>query len=208
MHLILMGPPGSGKGTQAKLLAKKYNLEHISSGDLLRSNPNLTEDQKAVINSGKFPPDEMMFDIIKAKLDSCKEKGWILDGYPRTVNQALLLKDILDEGSFHIIYLDACRDMLRKRITGRITCQNCGSVFHKNFAPPKEEGICDNCGSELTHRADDNGKVLINRLEMYYKMTEPVIQYYEKHADLKTVKSDKDTTIEDVFEKLRKILKK
>ncbi|MCH9621411.1 MAG: adenylate kinase [Chlamydiia bacterium] len=208
MHLILIGPPGSGKGTQAKKLVDEFGLEHISTGDLLRNNPNLTKDQRAVINSGGFPPDEMMFEIVKAKLDSCKDKGWILDGYPRTINQAILLKKVLDESSMHIIYFDACRKMLRTRITGRLTCTSCGTVFHNKYNPPKEGGICDNCGHELIHRNDDNEKVMINRLDMYYKMTAPVIEYYKKHGHLKTIKSDEDSTIEEIFQKVKKLIKK
>jgi len=207
MHLILIGPPGSGKGTQAKKLVYEFGLEHISTGDLLRNNPHLTPDQRKVIDSGNFPPDEMMFDIVKAKLDTCTGKGWILDGYPRTINQALLLKKVMSEDSLDIIYFDACRTMLRKRIANRLSCSNCGAVFNKKGNPPKVDGICDSCGHELIHRKDDNDKVMINRLDMYYKMTEPVIEYYHKHGHLKTIKSDESTTIDEIFEKVKKIIK-
>lgn len=208
MHLLLIGPPGSGKGTQAHKLSTLFDLEHISTGGLLRHNPNLTDEQKEIINSGNLIPDEMMLEIVKAKIHSTHKKGWILDGFPRTKNQATLLSSILDEKKITIIYLDVDKNELLERITGRISCQNCGTVYHKQTKPPIKNGVCDECGGHLEHRADDNQKTLTHRLETYYIHTEPVINYYKEKNLLHSVPSSNSHSIEEVFERIKKILKR
>ena len=208
MHIILIGPPGSGKGTQAKKICDVLGLEHVSTGDLLRGNPHLTAEQKEIIETGKILPDEMMFEIVKTKLDSCGKRGWILDGFPRTTAQAHFLKTFLDEKDLNIIYLDVDKEMLIDRIVGRLSCGSCGSVYHNHYNAPKVADVCDKCGSALSHRKDDTAKTMVARLENYYKMTKPVIDYYATHGHLKTIVSKADTTIEQIFQKIQEILKK
>lgn len=206
MHIILIGPPGSGKGTQAHKLAKQYQIEHISTGALLRGNPNLTEEQLEIIGSGKLIPDNMMLDIVVDKLKSLDDKGWILDGYPRTVNQAKDLDSVLKVETKKVVYLQIDEKELEDRILGRLTCKNCGEVYHLSAKPPKEKGICDLCGEALAHRVDDEIEVIKQRLRSYHDHTAPVINYYKENKSLHTVKSGGGRSIEEIFEEVKEAL--
>ncbi len=206
MHIVLIGPPGSGKGTQALKLAKEYSLDHISTGDLLRHNPHLTEEQKMIINSGKLIPDQMMLEILKSKLDLCGKNGWILDGYPRTVAQAESLFSILSTTNFQVLYFHINEDELLDRITGRLTCTSCGAVYHIKSSPPVKENVCDDCKGDLTHRKDDTKEVIRKRLETYHQFTLPVINYYKKKQILHQIESGNAKTIQEIFESVKNAL--
>jgi adenylate kinase len=206
MHIILIGPPGSGKGTQAHKLSKKYQIPHISTGALLRENPNLTKEQQEIINSGKLISDEMMLNIVMDKLNSSLDQGWILDGYPRTVNQAKDLDSVLKLSTKKVIYLKIEEKELEDRILGRLTCKNCGEVYHIEAKPPKIVGICDVCKDGLTHRLDDEAKVIKQRLKSYHEYTQPVINYYKQNKVLHTIESGAGKTIEEIFEEIKKAL--
>lgn len=208
MHLILVGPPGSGKGTQAKKIAADFGVEHISTGDLLRNNPNLSQEQKDIINSGSLIPDLMMLDIVKDKLSRCKGKGWILDGYPRTLEQAHLLENALEDGSTKVLYFSLDTKELLNRITGRLTCPACGAVFHKVSKKPQLEGICDSCKEPLIQRKDDHEEVVKKRLDTYFTSTEPVIEYYRDKKILEKVECGNDHSIDQIFNNIKEILKK
>lgn len=206
MQIILLGPPGSGKGTQGKKLAEKYQLEHISTGDLLRNNPDLTEEQKNIIQSGNLIPDNLMLEIVTTKLKGCRDKGWILDGYPRTTKQAKDLDSVLSGVEKKVLYFAIKDDELMKRLTGRLTCSSCGAVFHKISNPPKKSNICDICNSELYQRSDDTEEIVKKRLETYHQHTEPVINYYKNNKNLSTLDSGGGKSIEEIFEQAKKKL--
>jgi len=206
MRIILIGPPGSGKGTQAIKFAKEFALDHISTGDLLRHNPHLTQEQKEIISSGKLIPDAMMLEIVKSKLDMCGENGWILDGYPRTIEQAENLSSILPPHSFKVIYFHIDEKELVDRITGRLTCSSCGEVYHKKNKVPLKELRCDSCQGDLIHRNDDSEEVIKKRLETYHKFTTPVINYYKLQGVLYNLESGSTKTIEEIFDSMKKIL--
>lgn len=204
MQIIVMGPPGSGKGTQAKIIEKTFNLTHISSGDLLRNNPNLPQEIRDIMNSGAFPPDEMMLDLVKLELDRCTS-GWILDGFPRTLNQAKMLEKMYPE-NVKIIYFHIDEAELVNRLTGRLTCPKCGKIYHSTANPPKTPGICDDDGSTLTQRKDDTEEVVKNRLAVYREKTAPIIDYYNKKSLLQTIEAGGSNSIDSIFSNITKIL--
>ncbi|MCH9812166.1 nucleoside monophosphate kinase [bacterium] len=203
MHLILIGPPGSGKGTQAKKIAKEFHLDHISTGDLLRNNPDLTKEQKELLNSGKLIPDMMMLDIVKARLNKCHGRGWILDGYPRTIAQAHLLENALEDGTVKVLYFTLDTKELVDRITGRLSCPACGSVFHKITRPPKKDNLCDNCGEPLIHRKDDTEEVIKKRLDTYFTYTDPVVKYYQDKNRFYNIACGNKHSIDEIFETIK-----
>lgn len=184
--VMLMGPPGSGKGTQAKHLSLKLHLPHISTGDLFRENLStgtpLGEKAKTFINSGQLVPDElvieMLFDRV-ARTDCAR--GYLLDGFPRTLPQAEAYdKHISSNESVKVLNLEVPSGHLLKRLTGRLTCKACGHIHNTYFTPPKSAGKCDVCGGELTQRADDSEAVVAERLDVYDKQTKPLIAHYQK----------------------------
>ena len=186
LKLILIGPPGAGKGTQAKKISQKYEIDHISTGDILRENirkaTQLGKAAKSYIENGQLVPDELLIQIIYEKLDSCKN-GFLLDGFPRNVEQAEALQRYLDEkkdGLSNVLLIETEQDVLIERITGRRTCKNCGAVYHITQSPPKIEGSCDLCGANLYQREDDKEDTLIKRLNVFMNLTAPVINYYKK----------------------------
>jgi len=195
MNLIFLGPPGAGKGTQAKLLSEKYQIPQISTGDILRA---AVRDQtpmglkaKACMDSGALVPDEVVVGIVHERLsmqDCCK--GFILDGFPRTIAQADALKNTLTQLGKkieHVISITVDNDELLTRITGRRTCVKCGKGYHVLFDPPKKDGICDVCGSELIQRDDDKEETMKKRLSVYDQQTEPLIDYYSKESLLRPI---------------------
>jgi adenylate kinase len=191
--IILLGPPGSGKGTQAIEISKHKNVPHISTGDLFRenigNNTELGKEAKSFMDQGRLVPDDLVLNMLfdRVSRPDCKN-GYVLDGFPRTIPQAEALDRFLkDKSKVIALNLDVPDDVIIKRIEGRLTCKTCGNMYHKDFSPPVEEGICDKCGSPLIQRADDTREVVMERLRVYKEQTAPLIQYYEKQGVLKTV---------------------
>ena len=184
MKLILIGCPGAGKGTQAKKLSKYFGIAHISTGDLLREQIKLeTELGKEVadiIHSGHLVPDEIVTKILSERIerDDCKN-GYILDGYPRNLSQAEGLTDIIGEVD-KVVLIDVDDNVIVERISGRRGCPKCGQMYHIQYNPPKEQDICDECGSKLVQRKDDAEETVKNRLKVYHETTSPIVDYYDE----------------------------
>ncbi|MCI7146329.1 MAG: adenylate kinase [Clostridiales bacterium] len=212
MNLILLGPPGAGKGTQAAKIIEKYNIPHISTGDIFRENikngTELGKKAQEYMNKGQLVPDELVVEIATDRLtkDDCKN-GFLLDGFPRTVFQAEELDKFLEaRGSAvdHVLDIEVDREELMKRLTGRRVCSKCGASFHVVSIPPKKEGICDVCGAELIQRKDDNEETAANRIEVYNKETRPLVDYYEKAGNISHI--DGAAGLENVFNTIAGIL--
>jgi adenylate kinase len=213
MNIILLGPPGAGKGTQAKRLEDRYGLVQLSTGDMLRalvaSGAPLGLQAKEIMESGQLMPDELMIRMISDRIDQSDcAKGFILDGFPRTVPQAEALDRMLGGKSMrldHVIEMRVDDAALVERITGRYTCAKCGKGYHDRFEKPKVEGVCDACGStEFTRRADDNEETVRSRLAAYHRQTAPILPYYRERGVLKTVDGMAD--IDDVTRHIEKCL--
>ena len=205
LRAVLLGPPGAGKGTQAAKVIEKYNVPHISTGDIFRANikegTELGKKAKGYMDEGKLVPDELVVDLVTDRLqkDDCKE-GFLLDGFPRTIFQAEQLDKFLsDNGQKLDIVLNfkVRKDVLIERIAGRRVCKSCGASFHVVNVPPKKEGICDACGGELFQRKDDNRETVENRINVYESETAVLIGYYEKQGVL--VDFDGEKSHEEVF---------
>ena len=195
MNLILLGPPGAGKGTQAKMLIKKFGIPQISTGDILRSavkeQTPMGLKAKQFMDAGALVPDDVVVGIVEERIlqDDCN-KGYILDGFPRTVAQAdSLAQNLLKNGSSidHVLSLTVDGDELLTRITGRRTCKNCGAGYHILYDPPLTVGLCNECGGELYQREDDKEETIRRRLEVYEEQTSPLISYYRDKSLLRTV---------------------
>jgi len=195
MNLILLGPPGAGKGTQAQMIVERYRIPQISTGDILRSavkeNTALGLQAKAFMDQGQLVPDEVVIGIIDNRLRApdCNP-GFILDGFPRTIAQAEALQAILTKigkSIHHVINIEVDPDELVRRLTGRRTCKNCGAMFHILFHPPKQDGVCDRCGGTLYQRADDKEETIRTRLKEYQKQTAPLIEYYQRKNMLRSI---------------------
>lgn len=201
MKLIILAAPGAGKGTQAENLSKHFGIPTISTGAILRKNiadgTKLGSIAKQYIDDGQFVPDDVMIDIVRKRLheDDCKN-GFILDGFPRTLTQAEVLEKS-DIDIDKVLTIEVPDDKIIQRLSGRLECKSCGSTFHKLYRIPKKEGICDNCGGELTTRADDKPDVIKHRLEVYHNQTEPLKQFYKDRGILRVAVGQeeiKDTT--------------
>ena len=196
MKLILFGPPGAGKGTQAEILSKKYDIPAISTGNMIREAiKNETETgkkAKEIIEKGGLVSDDIIVGIVKDRIaeSDCKN-GFILDGFPRTIPQAEELdKMVTDIAAAVEISLDD--EKIVKRMSGRRVCPSCGASYHLDYKAPKTTGICDNCGSELAQRADDKPETVIERLRVYHEQTEPLIEFYKERGMLKTVEGQEE----------------
>ena len=211
MNIVLFGPPGSGKGTQAKLLAEKYGVPHISTGDILRGNLNnetkLGLEAKTYMDKGELVPDDLLIGLIKDRLsDSDCASGFLLDGYPRTLPQAEALSKILSELGKNldvVLNIDVPDEKLLKRLAGRRMCV-CGASYHILFNKPKQEGICDLCGSKLYQRDDDKEEAILNRLDVYKNQTRPLIDHYTQAGVMLTINGAAD--IEVVFNGICRML--
>ncbi len=212
MKVVMLGAPGAGKGTQAQKIAEKYEIPQISTGDIFRANikqgTELGKQAKVFMDQGKLAPDELVNDLVADRItwDDCKN-GYILDGYPRSIGQAEALdKELTAKGE----KLDCAIDIevpdenIVNRMGGRRVCLNCGATYHVEFNPPKKEGICDECGSELVLRDDDKPETVKERLDVYHEQTQPLIDYYEKAGVLRQVDGTQD--IDDVFAEIVSIL--
>jgi len=212
MDLIFLGPPGAGKGTQAKMLVERYGIPQVSTGDILRAavaeGTDLGKKAKEYMEAGKLVPDEVVIGIIEERLkQSDCEKGFILDGFPRTVPQAEALDKVLEKMGRkidHVLTLDVPEEELIKRLTGRRTCKKCGAMYHTIFNPPKVEGVCDKCGGELYQRPDDNEETVRSRLSVYEQQTRPLIDFYEKKGLVRKI--DGRGEIKEIFDQIVKIL--
>lgn len=212
MRLILLGPPGAGKGTQASGIVKKYNIPHISTGDIFRKNisegTELGIKAKEFMDKGLLVPDDLVVEIVKDRLveDDCKE-GFLLDGFPRTVIQADALDIELNKLEFelnYVINIEVSKDDLIQRAVGRRICKDCGATYHIKFNSPKVENICDICGGELYQRKDDTIETVTKRIEVYLDQTKPLIDYYENKGILKTINGEQ--SIDNVFSDIVKAL--
>lgn len=194
MILVLFGPPGAGKGTQSQLLAEKYNLCHVSTGDLLRTGiktqTSLGLKARKFVDEGALVPDSIMIGLIEETVQTNLKGGFLFDGFPRTVDQASALDKMLDKRHELVakaIFLEVNRDLLHERLTGRRVCTTCGSTFHMTLKQSAQPGICDKCGSPLEQRKDDSAEVIDNRLEVYEKSTSPLKAYYTTTSKLAIV---------------------
>ncbi|MFD2680978.1 adenylate kinase [Bacillus seohaeanensis] len=200
MNIVLMGLPGAGKGTQAEKIIEKYGIPHISTGDMFRAaikeGTELGLKAKSFMDNGDLVPDEVTIGIVRERLskEDCL-KGFLLDGFPRTVAQAEALENILSDlgkKMNYVINIEVDKDILMERLTGRRICKECGATYHLIFNPPKEEGVCDRCGGELYQRADDNEETVQNRLDVNIQQTKPLLDYYEDKGYLKNIDGQQD----------------
>ena len=212
MKIIMLGAPGAGKGTQAKKIAAKYDIPHISTGDIFRANikngTELGNKAKTYMDQGLLVPDELVVDLVvdRVQQDDCKN-GYVLDGFPRTIPQAEALDKALaalGEKVDYAIDVDVPDDNIVKRMGGRRACVGCGATYHLVYAPTKTEGICDACGKELILRDDDKPETVQKRLNVYHEQTQPLIDYYTNAGILRTV--DGTVDINDVFASIVEIL--
>ena len=212
MKIIMLGAPGAGKGTQAKQIAAKYQIPHISTGDIFRANikngTELGKKAKTYMDQGALVPDELTCDLVMDRIqqDDCKN-GFVLDGFPRTIPQAEALDAALKKISQTMDYaidVDVPDENIVKRMGGRRACVGCGATYHLVYAAPKKEGICDNCGAELILRDDDKPETVTKRLAVYHEQTRPLISFYADKHVLYTV--DGTQNMEQVFEAITKIL--
>ncbi len=212
MRLILLGPPGAGKGTQAKRLAERLDIPHISTGDILRQNvkdkTSLGNQAKGFMDQGLLVPDELVAKMLMERFAGADvEKGLILDGYPRNINQAKTLDEMLKKINLDIdlvVYLDTSESVIIQRLTGRLVCSSCQANFHIKNMPPKTKGVCDNCGGKLYQRTDDKEETVRQRLEVYKKEVTSLIQYYEVRQKLSRLSADEEADI--VLHKLINLL--
>lgn len=212
MKIIMLGAPGAGKGTQAKMIADKYGVPHISTGDIFRANiKNGTElgmEAKKYMDQGLLVPDELTVKILLDRVaqDDCRN-GYVLDGFPRTIPQANVLEEALNKLGDKIDYaidVDVPDENIIKRMGGRRACLSCGATYHIEHVPPKTEGICDRCGRELVLRDDDKPETVKNRLDVYHEQTQPLIDFYGEKGVLKRV--DGTVDMQDVFAAIVSIL--
>lgn len=217
MNLILLGAPGAGKGTQAKNIVNKYGIPQIATGDMLREavkkGTDLGKKAKEYMDKGELLPDEIVIGIVKDRLkEDDAQKGFILDGFPRTINQAEELDKILPELGMEldaVINVAVPEDEVVRRIVNRRSCKDCGAVYHLVYQPPKEEGKCDYCGGELYQRDDDKEETVRDRYNVYREQTEPLIEYYSKQDLVKNVDGTKDIDevtkdVMDILDNLKK----
>ncbi|XLP22534.1 adenylate kinase [Bacillus toyonensis] len=200
MNLILMGLPGAGKGTQAEQIVAKYNIPHISTGDMFRAamkaETELGLQAKSFIDKGALVPDEVTIGIVRERLsqEDCI-KGFLLDGFPRTVAQASALEEIMKDLGKKIDYvlnINVDSGLLLKRLTGRRICKECGATYHLEFNPPAKADVCDKCGGELYQRSDDNEETVANRLDVNIKQTKPLLDFYEELGYLQRINGEQD----------------
>jgi adenylate kinase len=212
MNLILLGPPGAGKGTQAKMMIDKYQIPQISTGDILRAalkeRTPLGLKAKEYMDKGLLVPDEVVIDIIRERLKEpdCRN-GYILDGFPRTVAQAQALDKVLADlhsAIDHVISIEVDKGELIKRLTGRRTCRQCGRGYHVIFDPPQNRDLCDKCQGELYQRDDDNDDTVRNRLDVYDSQTFPLIQYYKEKNLLRSIEGQ--GSIQQIFDRIVEVL--
>ena len=206
MKLVILGPPGAGKGTQAEYIVERYNIPHISTGDIFRenikNNTELGKEAKSYMDKGLLVPDDLVIALVEDRLNKADAKeGFLLDGFPRTVAQAVSLDSILDKNNdklTKVINISVDPVILIERAVGRRVCKTCGMTYHVKFNPPKEEGICDKDGTKLIQRDDDTEETVKTRISVYFDQTAPLIDYYRAQNLLVDIDGAKD--IDKVFE--------
>jgi len=212
LRLILLGPPGAGKGTQAARICQKYSIPHISTGDIFRRHikegTEFGKKAQEYMNKGELVPDGLVLEIAEARLmeEDCGN-GFLLDGFPRTVNQAEQLDKFLNEkdlGIDKVLDIEVDKEELMTRLIGRRVCRNCGATYHVIYNPPEKEGTCDICGGELYQRSDDTAATVENRIEVYTAQTMPLIEYYEKFGRIACI--DGSVGLEEVFDEIASVL--
>ena len=210
MILVFLGPPGAGKGTQAKLLSQRMRFLHLSTGDLLReavkNQTPLGKKAKEYMDRGELVPDELIVQLIEETMP--KDGNVILDGFPRTVNQALALEEMLKgkgEKISKVLFFDVPDEVIIDRLSGRRVCSKCGAVYHVKYNPPKVEGVCDLCGGSLMQRDDDKEEVVKKRLEVYRKQTQPLIEFYQDRGII--YKLDAEKGVEELFEEVKGLVR-
>jgi len=199
LHVLLLGAPGAGKGTQSKRLADEFDLEHVTTGDALRANKDMETEHgtpREYMEAGELVPDPVVNEIVAEALKTAD--GYVLDGYPRNLEQAEYLSEITDLDA--VLYLDVDEEELVDRLTGRRVCSECGTNYHVEFSPPEEEGVCDECGGELVQRDDDTEETVRERLRVYRENTEPVVAHYRERDEL--VEVDGEGTPDEVFDEI------
>ncbi len=209
LNLILMGLPGAGKGTQAGKINEKYNIPHISTGDMFRlaikEGTDLGQKAKEYMDQGELVPDEVTIGIVKERLSKADaQDGFLLDGFPRTIAQAKALQELLsdiNQSIDYVLHVDVPKEKLVERLTGRRICPTCGATYHVLYNPPKVEGVCDKDGSKLIQREDDQAETVKNRLAVNIKQTQPLLDFYEDKGYLVSVNGDQD--IDQVFENIQ-----
>ncbi|RFU68608.1 adenylate kinase [Peribacillus saganii] len=212
MNLVLMGLPGAGKGTQAERIVENYDIPHISTGDMFRAaikdGTELGLQAKSFMDKGELVPDEVTIGIVRERLSKSDcEKGFLLDGFPRTVAQAEALESILADLQRRIdfvINIDVDKSILMERLTGRRICKNCGATYHLAFNPPAKDGVCDRCGGELYQRADDNEETVQNRLDVNLAQTEPLLNFYKEKGYVRNINGQKH--MEEVFSDIQELV--
>ncbi|MCS7277216.1 MAG: adenylate kinase [Aquificaceae bacterium] len=210
MIVVFLGPPGSGKGTQAKKLSQELGIAHISTGDLLRDavkrGTDLGKRAKEYMERGELVPDSLIVSLIEEVMP--KDGGFILDGFPRTVPQALALENMLEGYGKHVskvILFEVPEEVVVDRLSGRLTCSSCGAVYHAKYNPPKQEGVCDLCGSKLVQREDDKEEVVRRRFRVYKEQTEPLVEFYK--GKNKLISLDATQSVEEINKKILEVLK-
>jgi adenylate kinase len=202
-HVLLLGAPGAGKGTQSKRLAEAFDLEHVTTGDALRANKDMETEYgtpRSFMEAGELVPDAVVNEIVEEALSNAD--GYVLDGYPRNLSQAEYLDDITDLDA--VIYLDVSESELVDRLTGRRVCDECGTNYHVEFNRPEEAGVCDECGGDLIQRDDDTEETVRERLNVFEENTQPVIEHCREEGDLEEV--DGEQTPDDVFTDVQAIV--
>ena len=198
--VLLLGPPGAGKGTQSSTVVDAYDVAHVTTGDALRANKDMETDHgthREYMETGELVPDPVVDEIVRAALEEAD--GFVLDGYPRNLSQAEFLDDITDLDL--VALLDVDRDELVERLTGRRICDECGANYHVDFAPPEEAGVCDECGGDLIQRDDDNEETVRERLDVFDENTQPVVDYYKDEGEL--VRIDGEGSPDEVWSDLQ-----
>ncbi len=212
MRLVIMGPPGAGKGTQSALISSKYGIPHVSTGDMFREilkrSDDLANRIRKYVESGELVPDELVVEMVRDRI--CRpdcERGFILDGFPRTVAQAEALDRMLESAGKElnaVLYLRVSEEAVVRRLSRRRVCESCGAIYHLDYNPPKRPGVCDRCGGRLIQRDDDQEEVIRERLRVYHEQTEPLINYYGERGLLVEIDGCKE--IHEVWEDVQKVL--
>lgn len=212
MNIILVGPPGSGKGTQAKILEDRHKMKQLSSGDMLRAavseGTNIGQKAESYMEAGELVPDDLVVEIVTDQIEKFGDRGFILDGFPRNEHQAEVLDKMLEKRGRKIdrvLVIEVSDDVLVERIAGRYTCANCGEGYHDTFKQPEKDAVCDKCGgTEFIRRPDDKPETVRNRLEVYHEQTKPLIKYYKEQGKIRTI--DGEQPIQEVTKALEQAM--